>query len=398
MKRFRFSEKLKEKARAPVPTEIERPTERKEPVLRRWLIRGISLLVVILLFYILFKDVFVSEVDGLIEPEKITVQAPTDGTVITFFSEGDTVPPNKTIAKIYNPEIEESIKSLKDTIAMLLKWKEELKAENERRKLDIKQSKELTKFSLLVSAPTREELARALSALKQKEASLIEEREVLKEEIRKLQKLIEVGAATRSELTLKLKQLTSVEAAIADLKAKMSQLYARLKVLNRERPPVDENVEINPLLPQLQSVDYQIASLKSTLEKLTSKLDTAFISLPFAVKISQIVPSGSFVSKGTQVLSAVRMDKFIVTAFVDPKDAKKIRIKDRVTVILPTGEKIKGEVIKFEPTLVLKPAVLVGPLEKRTLVLPVRIKILEEKEVRKIAYENMPVTVVFNNL
>jgi len=398
MKRFKLSDKLKERSKAPLPTEIERPTERKEPVLRKWLIRGISLLVILLIFYVLFKDVFMSEVDGLIEPEKITVQAPTDGTVITFFAKGDTVPANKVIAKIYNPELEESIKSLKETISLLMKWKEELKEENEKRKFDIKQSKELSKFSLLVSAPTKEEITRALAALRQKEATLIEEREVLKEEISKLQRLIEVGAATRSELNLKLRQLSTVEAAIADVKAKISQLYAKLKILKSEHPPLNADVDINPLLPQLQSVDYQIASLKSNLEKLTSKLNTAFISLPFKVKISSIVPSGSYVSKGTNVLSAVRLDKFIVTAFVQPKDAKKIRIGERVTIILPTGEKVKGEVIKFEPTLVLKPAVLVGPLEKRTLVLPVRIKILEQEEVRKIAYENMPVTVVFNNL
>jgi len=395
MKRVKFSEKLKERSRAPVPTEIERPTERKEPVLRKWLVRGITLLVLLLLIYVLFKDVFTSQVDGLIEPERITVQAPTDGTVITFYSKGDTVPAGKTIAKIYNPELEESIRSLKETLQILIKWREQLKEENERRKLDIKQNKELTKFSLVATVPTKEELARAIAALKKKEVALVRERENLKAEISKIEKLIEVGAATQSELNLKLRQLASVEAALADLKARLSQLYAKLKVLKSEKPPLNADVEINPLLPQLQSLDYQIASVKSSLEKLTSKLNVAFISLPFEVKISSIVPSSSYVSKGTNVLSAVRLDKFIVTAFVEPKKAKDIKVGQRVTVVLPTGEKLKGEVIKFEPTLVLKPAVLVGPLEKRTLVLPVRIKILEEKEVRKIAYENMPVTVVF---
>jgi len=397
MRRFKLSTKLKEKAQAPLPTEIERPGAPKEPAVRKWLLRLITLAALLGVIYFVFKDIFLTEIDGLIEPEKITVQAPTDGTLITYYDKGDTVPPNKVIAKIYNPEVEESLQGLKETLKVLLKWKEELKSENIRRKEEIEENRKTATFSLLLQTPTADEIEKELRLLKEKEARLLEERELLKSQILKIKRLITEGAATQGELTAKIKQLTAVETSLADVRAKIYQLKEKLKII-RNRPPLKEKVETNPLLPQIATIDYQISSLRATIEKLSSKLSSSFISFPFEVRISEILPSGSFVSKGTNIITAIRPDRFMVTAFVEPKKASKIRIGERVTIVLPNGTRLKGEVVKFEPTLVLKPAVLVGPLEKRTLTLPVRIRILEEKEVRKIVYENMPVTVIFNNL
>jgi len=394
MRRFKLSEKLRKKAQAPLPTEIERPTGEKEPKFRKWLIRIISISIVLAIAYILFQNIFISKVDGLIEPEEITVESPADGTILSFFDEGDFVPAGKTIAKVFNPEVEKSIKDLNFTIRELIKWKKELEKENQRRKEEVKANKELSQFSLLISTPSKEEIVKEIRILKSKEARLLEEKTLIESEISRLRRLVQLGAATSSELEAKLRKLSTVESALADVRATMVKLKTKLKLL-KEKPTLAQ-VDINPLLPQIQSLDYQIISLENTVRKLSAKLSTFYISFDYPVKISEILPSGSAVSKGTVILKAIRPDKLVVTAFVEPKKANRLRIGDRARIVLPNGVKLEGEIVRFGSSLILKPAVLVGPLEKRTLVLPVKIEILEPKEVRKIAYANMPVTVIFN--
>jgi len=130
MKRFTLTKKLKEKATAPIPTEIERPTERREPPFRKWFFRSFLFIIFLGIVYIVFKDLIFVEIKGLVRPEKITVKAPFDGTFIAFASVGDLVEKDHPIGKIYNSKVESEIKSLQETLKLLLSWKERLEEEN----------------------------------------------------------------------------------------------------------------------------------------------------------------------------------------------------------------------------------------------------------------------------
>ena len=398
MKRFSFSSKLRQKAKAPIPTEIERPTQEKEPVLRKWLLRSFLIALVIALAYFVFRDILFTEVKGLVKPEKIVVQSNTDGIFISMVSIGDVVEPNHLIAKVYNPDLEAEIGALKQTLNLLISWRDRLKDENLVRKELTEFNQKLSTLSASLTFSDPETIKKQLKALYRERAAILEDIANLSRRLKQVRELLNVGAATQLEVDSIQSKLVNLQASLSTVNLKISELRERLKkaeefkVLEKK---VEESTGINPMLPNIASIDSEIASIKSRLEVLESKVSNEFISFPHRVKVASILPSGTQVVKGTQLLSVLDMDRFYVVAYLPPDKAKDVYRGQEVKIILPNGAKLKGTVESFEPTLVLKPAVLVGPLEKRTLVLPVRIKISGEKEVRKLVYENMPVTVVF---
>ena len=400
MKRFSLSERFKKKASAPLPTDIERPGREKEPVLRKWLLRGTILLILIGLIYFVFKDIFFVKVKGLIKPEKIVVQSNTDGTFIAFASVGDELDPGKIVGKVYNPEIESEIKSLKSTLNLLLNWRNKLEEENLLRKKQLELNYNLNELSESTRFLEPETLRKELNDLYRERALLIETKVDLLKKKSQIKKLIEVGAATELELESLRDKLIRLESQLSTVNAKIAILKEKLKKAKEFKQiaqKLKETTGTNPLLPNIASLDSEISSIKSRLEVLESKVSGEFISFPYKIKIASILPSGTRVVKGTQLLSVYNLQKYYVIAYVPPDKAKNIYVGEKVGIVLPNKKKLEGIVEGFEPSLVLKPAVLVGPLEKRSLVLPVRIKILEEnREVRKIVYENMPVTIVFN--
>lgn len=400
MKRFPLSEKFKKKATAPLPTEIERPQAEKEPVLRKWLLRGVLIILLVGVIYFVFRDIFFVKVKGLVKPEKITVQANTDGVFIALASVGETVEPNRVVGKIYNPAIEAEIKALNESIKLLTAWREKLKSENLTRKELTEFNLQLTKASQSLKFSSPETIRKKLESLYEERASLIESITQLSEKLRRIKELIQVGAATELDFESVESKLIRLQSDLSAINSKISDLEERLKKaeeFQKIEKKISRNLEINPLLPDIVSIDSKIDSIKSRIHVLESEVSSEFISFPFKVKIASILPSGTRVIKGTQVLTALNVQRYYVVAYVPPDRGKGIYVGENVKVILPNGVKLKGTVEGFEPTLVLKPAVLVGPLEKRSLVLPVRIRLLgKEKEVRKIVYENMPVTVVFN--
>ena len=400
MKRFSLSERFKKKASAPLPTDIERPGREKEPVLRKWLLRGTILLILIGLIYFVFKDIFFVKVKGLIKPEKIVIQSNIDGTFIAFASIGDELDPGKIVGKVYNPEIESEIKSLKSTLNLLLNWRSKLEEENLLRRKQLELSYNLSKLSESTKFLDPKTIRTELNNLYRERALLIETKVDLLRKENQIKKLIEVGAATDLEIESLRDKLVRLESQLSTVNAKIALLREKLKKTEEFKQiarKLEETTGANPLLPNIASIDSEISSIKSRLEALESKVSEEFISFPYRIKIASILPSGTRVVKGTQLLSVYNLQKYYVIAYVPPDKAKNIYVGERVGIVLPNKEKIEGVVEGFEPSLVLKPAVLVGPLEKRSLVLPVRIKILEKnREVRKIVYENMPVTIVFN--
>lgn len=400
MRRFSLSERFKRKASAPLPTDIERPQEGKEPVLRKWLLRGVILLFLAGLFYFVFKDVIFVKVKGLVRPEKIIVQARTDGTFIAFASVGDIVEPGKVVGKIYNPAVESEIRSLKSTLNLLLNWRDKLEKENLSRKEQLEFNYKLSELSEAARFSDPETIRKELNTLYRERALLLESRADLIRKMRRVKKLIKVGAATELDLESLRDKLVRLESQISAVNSRIAVLREKLKKSEEFKQiagKMKETIGVNPLLPNIASIDSEISAIKSRIEVLESKVSEEFISFPYKVKVASILPSGTNVVKGTQLLSVFNLQKYFVIAYVPPDRSKGIYKGERVGIVLPNGAKLKGVVEGFEPTLVLKPAVLVGPLEKRSLVLPVRIKILEnDKEVRKIVYENMPVTIVFN--
>ncbi len=400
MKRFSLSERFKKKASAPLPTDIERPGREKEPILRKWLLRGTILLILIGLVYFVFKDILFVKVKGLVKPEKIVVQSNTDGTFIAFASVGDELDPGKIVGKVYNPEIESEIKSLKSTLNLLLNWRNKLEEENLLRKKQLELNYNLNELSESTRFLAPETLRKELNDLYQERALLIKTKVDLSKKKSQIKKLIEVGAATELELESIRDKLIRLESQLSTVNAKIAILKEKLKKAKEFKQiaqKLKETTGTNPLLPSIASIDSEISSIKSRLEVLESKVSGEFISFPYKIKVASILPSGTRVVKGTQLLSVYNLQKYYVIAYVPPDKAKNIYVGEKVDIVLPNKKKLEGIVEGFEPSLVLKPAVLVGPLEKRSLVLPVRIKILEEnREVRKIVYENMPVTIVFN--
>ena len=400
MKRFSLSERFKKKAAAPLPTEIERPQKEREPVLRKWLLRSFILILLAGTIYFVFKDVFFVKVKGLIKPEKITVQSNIDGVFIAFASVGDTVEPNKVIGKVYNPSVESEINALKDTLNLLLNWREKLKQENLSRKELSEFNYKLNEISQSMKFSNPKTIKKELESFYRERALLIENKVELSRKLNQIKKLIEIGAATEIELESIKAKLIQIESQISAVNSKITLLRERLKKAKEFQKLAEETKKtlgINPLLPNIASIDAEISSIKSRIQVLESKVSSEFISFPYRVKVAAILPSGTRVVKGTQLLTVFNTEKYYVIAYVPPEKGKGIYRGEMARIILPNGAKLKGVVEGFEPSLILKPAVLVGPLEKRSLVLPVRIKILgNEKEVRKIVYENMPVTIVFN--
>ena len=400
MRRFSLSERFKKKASAPLPTDIERPQGEKEPVLRKWLLRGVILFFLASLIYFVFKDVLFVKVKGLIKPEKITVLSNTDGVFISMASVGDILNPGKVVGKVYNPAIESEIKSLKSTLSLLLSWREKLKKENLSRKERLELKYKLSELSEAIRFSDPQTIRKELNTLFRERAFLIENRADLLRNIERVKKLIEIGAATELDLESLRDKLVRLESRISMINSRIAVLQEELKKAEEFRKiaeKIKKTVGENPLLPTIASIDSEISSIKSRIEVLESKVADEFISFHYRVKVASILPSGTRVIKGTQLLSVFNLQKYYVIAYVPPDRAKGIYKGEQVDIILPNGAKLKGVIEGFEPSLVLKPAILVGPLEKRSLVLPVRIKILEkDREVRKVVYENMPVTIVFN--
>ncbi|GAB6076744.1 HlyD family secretion protein [Desulfurobacterium crinifex] len=390
MKRFTLTKKLKEKASAPIPTEIERPTERKEPPLRKWFFRSFLLIIFLGIVYIVFKDVIFVEIKGLVKPEKITVKAPFDGTFIAFASIGDVVEKDHLIGKIYNSKVESGIKSLQETLKLLLSWEDRLKEENSlRRKLE-----KLTLSTRTYSLSDPITLRKELRSLYREREKLVEMAADTEERLKKLKALVEIGAATELEVEKEKEKLIKLKREIDRVNSKTAQIEGKLKKAKElEKLIKSLKGSPSPLITSLSSIDFQIDRVKQKINELSSSVALSLIKFPFKVKVSQIATTGSYLSKGDNVVTVFNMNNYFVEAYFPPKEAKKIHIGDRVKVLLPTGEKLEGVVEAFEPNLILKPNVLVGPLEKRTLVLPVKIKLINQ-EGRSIVYENMPVTVL----
>jgi hypothetical protein len=399
MKRFSLSEKFKRKAAAKAPLEIERPSKQEEPLLRKWFLRGILLLMVAALAYFVLKDVFFVEVRGLIRPEKITVESPSDGIFIPLASVGDVVEPNKPVAKIYNPQLEAEIKALTKSLRLLELWREKLKEENAARKELEELRQKVDKAFRLYTVPDPKALREELDSLYQQRKYLLEDLVDKERKLKRLKELVTVGAATESELLTLKSTIDKIRSSISALNSKIARLkdeLRRAEQLKRLAKEIKEVVGFNPLYPNLASIDRDIDTIRSRLKVLESKLSVEFISFPFRVKVSSALPSGSYVVKGTNVLSVLNVEKYFVIAYVPPKLVSKLYRGEFVKILLPNGDKLKGKIVNFEPSLVLKPPVLVGPLEKRELVLPVKIQILgDEREVRELVYEDMPVVVVF---
>ena len=400
MKRFKLSDALKKKATAPVPTELERPVQAKESPIRKWILRIIIFFIFLSIVYFVFRDIFFVEVKGLIKPEKIVVYAPFNGVFISFTFVGSIVEPNKPIGKIYNPEIESEIKALKDTLKLLVFWRKKLKEENNNRKELEKINQEIRNLTQLYDVPNPQLLKKSLNYLYKQRELLIEKEHQLRRRLIDVKKLVKIGAATKLDLEAIELKLLKIETDINTINSEISKLEDKIKRAEELKKYLKETakvVDVNPLLPNLSSIDSEISSIEERIQKLSAKVNSEFISFPFKVKVASLIPSGSYVIKGTQVASVFNLNNYYVIAYVPPDRLKRIYIGEYVKVILPNGKKLKGIVSAFKPSLVLKPATLVGPLEKRSLVLPVKIKILlEDKEVRKIVYENMPVTVIFN--
>lgn len=327
MKRFSFSNKLKQKAKAPVPTEIERPVQEKEPVLRKWVLRGFLVALVIALAYFVFKDILFTEVKGLVKPEKIVVQSNTDGIFISMVSVGDIVEPNRLIAKVYNPDLEAEIKSLKQTLELLISWRDKLKKENLARKELTEFNQELSTLSTSLTFSDTETIRKQLKALYRERAVILENIANLSHRLNQVKELLSVGAATQLEVDSIKSKLASLQSSLSAVNFKINELREKLKkaeefkLLERK---VKESTGVNPMLPNIASIDSEIASIKSRLEVLESKVSSEFISFPHRVKIASILPSGTRVVKGTQLLSVLDMEKFYVVAYLPPDEAKSV--------------------------------------------------------------------------
>ncbi len=399
MKKFTLSKKLKEKAQAPESIELERP-EAKEYTLRKWFIRLAPLVLIGVVLYFIFKDVFFLELDGLIVPEKVKYTSPIEGRFIAYAKVGDVVEPNKVIGKIYNPSFETEKKVLSENLQMYTMWKEKLKNENfNRKKLNLI-NQEIAKLNQISRIDNPESIKKEIELLKRNKELLLKEEEVLKKKISDIEDLIKIGGATEGELLAVRKDLVKIQLNITSIDSKINKLYDRLAKLT---PLVNllkkesSTIETNPLLPNLIYLERDISSLKSKLNILDSKSSVENISFPFRAKIASILPSNSFISSGVDVVTVFNIDSYKIVAYALPEDAKQLSVGMQVSLILPSGEKLEGIISGFGSTLVLKPTVLVSPLEKRKLVLPVMVKLPQGEILRReMLYENMPVKIRIN--
>ncbi|WP_457627203.1 HlyD family secretion protein [Persephonella sp.] len=392
MKKFNIGKKLKEQRQPLQPPEIGRePVDRKTVIRRKWFFRIVYTVVILLILWLLLKDLFITQTKGLVKIREITVTAPENGYFRPLCKAGDKVEPERPLGQIKNPEIEGELESLKETLSLLIQWRERIKEENEKR-----QRLERIKSYMKIASTTSVDITGLENQLNEAKKLRQEVKQQVihqEEKIQQLKKLVGNGVVSLSDIQAEEQRLISLRRQLLDIEDRVLTLESRLKAIRAEKRLLSKYPEIQPMIAQIESIDEKISRIKSRIKVLSSSIKDSTISLPYSVVIQSVLPENRYVTKGETVITALRPDEYYIEAYVEKNKLDEVIIGRKVTIVLPDGNEIEGVIEEKGSSYILKPHILVGPLERRDLVLPVKIK--PEKGVENVLHNNMPVDIIF---
>ena len=384
MKRFSISKNLRERFRAPTPLEVEHPPPLPPSRARKWFLRIVSFFIFIGILIVLFREFFTYRFTGIIESDKSVIYSTISGKFESYVKVGNKVEKGKVIGIIKNPSREKEIEALIQKIKKLEKIKKKISKEGTRK---AKQDKILV--TLRVNSP--QSIKKEISILKNRLNQIEKEERELESRLNKVKKLLNKGYATLYDINLlrnNLKNLVKEKERIQiELTAKEEELKKATYLSKTGTPP-------NPFLPLITSIDTQIEQTKAQLERLKSE-SVQLIKAPFPAKVSFVFPSCSTINTGEKVVELIKENSYKVIVYIPSKVLTEVKLGDEALVKLPSGKILKGNIVKINPNLKLKPPFLVGPLEKRGLHGEIEIKL---KEKGNELYENLPVTVYIPKL
>ncbi|WP_457643183.1 HlyD family secretion protein [Persephonella sp.] len=395
MKRFTVSKKLKESMSSPKPPEVQREVSEKIPFWRKYFLQIVIVIFMILFVWFVFNVLYREKIKGLVKFEKITLEAPVSGTFIALASDGEVVERNHVIGKIINPELDEKIKALKDELTFLEKLKKDLEKEKQLKNKMIAFNQLLTIYNL----PDRKSIQKRLSINKNFLKQLEQQISLLEKRVSKIEELIKVGSATEFDLDKVRGQLFRLQRERIDLEMDIEKLQGQLRKLDRIESLFKT---VNPenystTSPEVANVEILIRKAEKEIEILKKKLHSTQFSFPFDVQVVHLLPSNSYVFEGSTVGRVINLNSFYVKGYIPPEILDDVFVGRKVNVILPDGKKLKGIIEGFGAEVVPKPAMLVGSLEKKRYVLPVKIRLTSYTDfIKNNIYENMPVEIELN--
>jgi len=392
MKKFNIGKKLKEYRQPLQPPEIGRkPVDKKTIIIRKWFFRFVYTVVILLILWLFLKNIFITQTKGLVKIREVTITAPESGYFRPLCKEGEIVVAERPLGEIYNPELDEELRTLKSTLEMLTDWKEKIIVENEKRR----EFERINNYIKMLSATTIDS-TRLKAQIEQAEKLKNQLEEQLKRQEKKvdnLQKFVKSGVASILDLQYEEERLLSLRSRLIEIEEKIALLESKLKAIDTEKRLLTQYPSIDPLIMQIVTVEERISDVQRRINVLSSSLKSTIIKLPYKVKIQNVEVKDKYVTVGETVITALKPDAYYIEAYVE-KDKIDEVIKGReVKIILPGDREIFGIIEDVSSSYILKPHILVGPLEKRDLVLPV--KIIPEEGVENVLHNNMPVEIIF---
>ncbi len=201
-----------------------------------------------------------------------------------------------------------------------------------------------------------------------------------------LEKKRKIIKSNYQEVESTIKQLTKEKKQLEKELEKIESLYKRRIISLSDKIPVVslvKNLEI-----QIASLKQKKKSLKiellDTEEKLRASREKSspykYISSQSGFVLEKYVTLDSIVFPGDDILRISTGKPKFILAYFSLKELDSIKLGNPVTIELPNGRKIKGNISKIFPEAGYKPSFILRTFERREMALKVLIKPLDTKD------------------
>lgn len=290
-------------------------SKRQYPMWRWMLIVFVVTLPLLILIYILFRDLFFVTAPGVIKFDTVTVRSPTDGYVNKLHVHtGDKVKKGQLLINFESPEIIIQLKNL----------------EKEKKYLEA------------LIADKKNNVIPMLEKLIQADQQNIEESKKVYDQFINFRKI-----GTSNEVLVENTRINYVNAHrdyILDQQALSQQKY-----------DFQMNLEKNYI--------FRLHEMQNEINRLTVINQHLDLTAPITGTIIIInTYNGEYISKGLELLSLVGEENLRIFAYIKPKYSREVYKDKQVTIVLPNNKQIPGKIVNIPTFAETLPSAQANPL------------------------------------